>query len=140
ARRRAGHDSSRDRHGARGEIDRWRHQLGAGSRGRDPRLRLASRARRPATHTGRSPGVGAGGAEAGGRYATTRCAGRTGPDPARVLMIAAAISSTSAGVSSSVAAPIHPFTCSGVRAPTIAPVTPGQASVQATATADTVVA
>ena len=35
------------------------------------------------------------------------------------------------------AAPIQPSTCSGVRAPTIAPVTPGQASVQAMATATT---
>src|SRR5207245_750621 len=44
----------------------------------------------------------------------------------------------SASVSVSAAAPIQPSTCAGDRAPTIAPLTPGQASVQATATAATV--
>jgi L-asparagine transporter-like permease len=39
----------------------------------------------------------------------------------------------------SVAAPSQPSTCDGERAPTIAPVTPGQVSVQAMATDDTVV-
>jgi hypothetical protein len=53
--------------------------------------------------------------------------------------MARAISSRSSRVSSSVAAPIHPSTCSGERAPTIAPVTPGHARVQAIATALTVV-
>ena len=42
-------------------------------------------------------------------------------------------------MSSSVAASIQPSTCSAVRAPTIAPVTPGHASVQAIAIAETVV-
>ena len=40
-------------------------------------------------------------------------------------------------MSSSVAAPTHPSTWSAVRAPTIAPVTPGQARVQAIATSAT---
>ena len=72
------------------------------------------------------------------RPPATPAAGRTGPAPAPVRETAAAISSRSAGVSSSVAAPIQPSTCAAVRAPTIAPVTPGHASVQATATAETV--
>src|SRR5439155_19414501 len=67
-----------------------------------------------------------------------RLHGRTGPVPAPVRLIAPAISSRSASVSSRLAAPIQPSTCAGDRAPTIAPVTPGQASVQATAAAATV--
>ena len=66
-------------------------------------------------------------------------AGCVGPAPAPVRAIAEAISSRSAGVSSRVVAGIQPSICAGERAPTIAAVTPGQASVQATATADTVV-
>src|SRR3989449_7258831 len=64
--------------------------------------------------------------------------GRTGPVPAPVRLMAPAISSKSASVRVSAAAPIQPSTCAGDRAPTIAPLTPGQASVQATATAATV--
>ena len=60
-----------------------------------------------------------------------------GPAPASVRWIDDAISSRSCCVSISDAAPIQPSTCAGVRAPTIAPVTPGHASVQAMATADT---
>ena len=73
------------------------------------------------------------------RAAASLAAGRVGPVPAPVRVIAAAISSRSAAVRSSVVAPIQPSTCAAVRAPTIAPVTPGHASVQATATADAVV-
>src|SRR2546425_1635891 len=67
--------------------------------------------------------------------ATRLATGRVGPVPPPVRAIAAAISSRSAAVSSSVAAPIQPSTCPAVRAPTIAPVTPGHASVHATAMA-----
>ena len=49
-----------------------------------------------------------------------------------------AIASRSSAASSSEAPPIQPSTCSAERAPTMAPVTPGQASVQATASAETV--
>src|SRR5258708_38203717 len=63
--------------------------------------------------------------------------GDAGPAPASVWRIAAAISSRSSVASVIHAASIQPSTCSGVRAPTIAPVTPGHASVQATAIADT---
>jgi hypothetical protein len=38
----------------------------------------------------------------------------------------------------SVAAPIQPFTCAAVRAPTMAPETPGQLRTHAIATAETV--
>ncbi len=61
----------------------------------------------------------------------------SGPEPAPVRSIAARISARSVGSSRREAAAIQPSTCSGLRAPTIAPVTPGQASVQATATAET---
>ena len=54
--------------------------------------------------------------------------------------MAEAISSSSSSVSTMEAAPIQPSTCFGVRAPTIAPVTPGHASVHAMAIADTEVA
>ncbi len=62
-----------------------------------------------------------------------------GADPAPVARAVAAISSRSTALDSSSAVPIQPSTCSGARAPTIAPLTPGQASVQATATEATVV-
>src|SRR5712692_5513496 len=65
--------------------------------------------------------------------------GRAGPLPAPVRSRAAATSSRSASVNSKSAAGSHPSICEGRRAPTIAPVTPGQASVQATATAPTLV-
>jgi len=65
---------------------------------------------------------------------------RTGPSPAPVCSIAIAIRSRSACVSRRSAAPIQPSTCAAFRAPTIAPVTPGHASVHATATATTVAA
>src|ERR1700716_3969892 len=58
-----------------------------------------------------------------------------GPDPACVRSTAAAISARSAASSVRLPAVIHPSTCCGERAPTIAPLTPGQLSVQATATA-----
>ncbi len=70
---------------------------------------------------------------------SSRYLGKAGPAPAPLLPTARAISSRSSRVSSRVAAPIHPSTCSGDRAPTMAPVTPGQARVQAIATAPTVV-
>src|ERR1700687_227668 len=47
------------------------------------------------------------------------------------------MSSRSCGVSTIEAAPIQPSTCAGLRAPTMAPVTPGQASVHAMAIAAT---
>src|SRR5665647_750062 len=52
--------------------------------------------------------------------------------------MATAISSRSSSVSSTDALSIHPSTCSGERAPTMAPLTPGQRVTQATATAATV--
>src|SRR6266550_5572642 len=64
-------------------------------------------------------------------------AGRVGPDPTPSLSIVAAISSRSPELRMSVAASIHPSTCDGDLAPTIAPVTPGQVRVHATAMADT---
>lgn len=64
--------------------------------------------------------------------------GRVGPWPARVVSIASLISSRSSASSVKFAAPIHPSTCSADLAPTIAAVIPGQASVQAIATDDTV--
>ena len=70
----------------------------------------------------------------------TSVPGGMGPTPAPVRRIAAAMSSRSSAVSVSDAAPIQPWTCSGARAPTIAPDTPGQASSHAIATADVVVA
>lgn len=73
------------------------------------------------------------------RRAATSTGGRAGPAPAPVRAMAAAISSKSAASSSSRAASIQPSTWAGVRAPTIAPLTPGQARVHATATAATVV-
>src|SRR5262249_16673924 len=60
--------------------------------------------------------------------------GLLGPPPAPVRPIATASSAKSACDSSSRAASIQPSTCAGERAPTMAPVTSGQASVQATAT------
>ena len=63
--------------------------------------------------------------------------GLDGPVPAPVDLMARAISSRSAAVRSRLAASIQPSTCSGERAPTIAPVTPGQLSVQAIATDET---
>ena len=66
-------------------------------------------------------------------------AGRVGPEPAPVRSIASAISSRSLLGNVSVAAPTQPSTCSADLAPTIAPVTPGHASVHAIATDDTVV-
>src|SRR4051812_37297642 len=65
--------------------------------------------------------------------------GCVGPDPTPSRSIVAAISSRSPALSSRVAAPIQPSICAGDLAPTIAPVTPGHARVQATATAATVV-
>jgi hypothetical protein len=65
--------------------------------------------------------------------------GVVGPVPAPVRTIAVAISSRSTAVNSRLAAAIQPFTCWGERAPTMAPVTPGQAITHASATADTVV-
>ena len=61
---------------------------------------------------------------------------RTGPAPAPVRSTARAISSKSFALSCTFAAATHASTCSGLRAPTIAPVTPGHASVHATATAE----
>src|SRR5271166_1235814 len=65
--------------------------------------------------------------------------GLTGPVPAPFRSIEVAIASMSEGVRDKVAASIQPSTCTGLRAPTIAPVTPGHASVHATATAAAVV-
>jgi len=48
------------------------------------------------------------------------------------------MSARSSSARVSVAPPIQPSTCSGERAPTIAPLTPGQRVTQATATAATV--
>ena len=56
-----------------------------------------------------------------------------------MLVMADEISSRSEVVNSSDAAPIQPSTCCGDLAPTIAPETPGQANVHATATAEMVV-
>ena len=56
---------------------------------------------------------------------------RAGPTPALVRRMAEAISSRSSSVSTIDAAEIQPSTCFGVRAPTIAPVTPGHESVHA---------
>jgi len=53
--------------------------------------------------------------------------------------MASAMSSRSSAASASVAAPIQPSTCAAELAPTIAPVTPGHASVQAIAIDETVV-
>src|ERR1700694_6237954 len=76
----------------------------------------------------------------GYRAATARSnCGIVGPSPAPVRTMASEISCKSAVVSSSDAAPIQPSTCCGERPPTMAPVTPGHASTQAIATADTVV-
>ena len=61
----------------------------------------------------------------------------SGPQPAPVCCVAVAISSRSDGASVSEAASIQPSTCAGVRAPTMAPVTPGHASVHAIASAET---
>lgn len=66
-------------------------------------------------------------------------AGCAGPAPAPVRSMRPSISSRSSGVSSSEAAATHPSTCAGVRAPTIATDTLGQASTHAMATAETVV-
>jgi hypothetical protein len=59
--------------------------------------------------------------------------GRTGPPPAFVRSMADAISTKSCCVSETEAAPIQPSTCSGVLAPTIAPVTAGHARSHAMA-------
>src|SRR5882724_8312974 len=82
-------------------------------------------------------GVLAGSIWGGGRridHATSRLSARDlrnllGPVPALVSQIAAAISSRSRRVSSIAAAPIQPSTCFGVRAPTMAPLTPGHERV-----------
>ena len=62
-------------------------------------------------------------------------AGREGPVPAPLLLTAAAISVRSLSSRTRSAAASQPSTCCGLRAPTIAPLTPGKARVQATATA-----
>jgi hypothetical protein len=69
--------------------------------------------------------------------AVSSSCGIVGAPPAPVRTMAPEISCKSAAVNSREAAPIQPSTCSRERPPTIAPVTPGQASVHATATADT---
>src|SRR3954462_7486382 len=74
-----------------------------------------------------------------GREASRRDGGRVGPDPTPSLSIEAAISSRSRALSSRVAASIQPSICAGDLAPTMAPVTPGQARVHAIATAAVVV-
>ena len=61
--------------------------------------------------------------------------GDAGPVPASVTRTAAAMSARSSSFSSRVAAGSQPSTCPGRRAPTIAPVTSGNDSVHATATA-----
>ena len=66
---------------------------------------------------------------------TSHVQGRTGPSPAPVRSMTAAISPGSSRVSRSEAAGSQPLTWPGLRAPAIAPLTPGQASVQPTATA-----
>ena len=65
--------------------------------------------------------------------------GRMGPLPAPVASIASAITARSLLSSASVDESIQPSTCAVLRASTIAPLTPGHARVQATATAATVV-
>src|SRR5258705_414711 len=65
---------------------------------------------------------------------SNQAAGDTGPLPAPVAVMAAAISARSATVSFTDPASIQPSTWAGSRAPTMAAVTPGQASVQAIAT------
>src|SRR3954471_16602665 len=74
-----------------------------------------------------------------GREASRADGGRVGPDPTPSLSIEAAISSRSRVLSSRVAASIQPSICAGDLAPTIAPVTPGQVRVHATAIAAIVV-
>src|SRR3984893_1269736 len=68
---------------------------------------------------------------------TAGLTGWVGPTPACVRSTALAISSRSSGARVKLPAAIHPSTCSGDRAPTIAPLTPGQLKVQAIATAET---
>ncbi len=60
--------------------------------------------------------------------------GSTGPLPALLRLMDSATWPASASVSVSVAAGSHPSTWPGLRAPAIAPVTPGQACARATAT------
>src|SRR3954449_4294368 len=63
------------------------------------------------------------------------CCDVTGPDPAPVRAMASVSSARSSSVSRSDADGSQPSTWSGRRAPTMAAVTPGQASVHETATA-----
>ncbi len=87
---------------------------------------------------GPAAGLGAWPSRAGALGRDRRAAGqRIGPSPAPVALRAAAISARSASVSSSEAAGSQPSTCSGDRAPTIAPDTPGTVRVQAAATGPT---
>src|SRR5205085_6420959 len=73
------------------------------------------------------------GAPVGLRRGHQAASAAIGPEPAPVSATARAMSAMSEADSSTAAAPIHPSTCSGLRAPTMAADTPGQASTHATA-------
>src|SRR5438445_13901369 len=62
--------------------------------------------------------------------------GSTGPAPALVRRIADSISSRSCGVRAAEGAPTQPSPCLGVRAPPMAPVTPGHAGAHPNVTED----
>src|SRR5579859_4668169 len=79
------------------------------------------------------------GRPAGALWVLQASFGLAGPLPASSASIALAIFAMSSAESWSEAASIQPSTCCGLRAPTMAPVTPGHASVHATAAAATVV-
>ena len=91
-------------------------------------LLIAFRACRASSSRGSSPACRSSSPTSGFPRPSSRSIsgqGDAGPVPAPVPRIAAAMSDTSSSLSSRVAAGSHPSTCSGLRAPTIAPVTPG---------------
>src|ERR1019366_2153953 len=135
--REARDDDGGPRDGVRGCLRNGAGADGLGARARrvpddqlDPRVSEASRDGR--THASRAEDRNA------RIHAAPFHERATGPEPAAVCRRAPAIAARSDTSRSSDPAAIQPSTCSGLRAPTMAPVTPGDARVQATATADTV--